>query len=48
VAFDGQAVESLDDLHRALTEARIGTTVTIAVLRGAERREIEVYVHERS
>jgi S1-C subfamily serine protease len=48
VAFDGQPVQTLDDLHRALTEARIGTTVRIVVLRGAERREIDVAVHERA
>jgi S1-C subfamily serine protease len=47
VAFDGQAMQTLDDLHRALTEARIGTTVGIVVLRGAERREIDVQVEER-
>src|SRR5580765_5340830 len=47
VAFDDQPVESLDDLHRVLTEARIGTTARISVLRGAERCEIEVRVKER-
>ena len=47
VAFDDQPVQSLDDLHRVLTEARIGTTARISVLRGAERREIEVRVKER-
>jgi S1-C subfamily serine protease len=47
VGFDGQPVESLDDLHRALTEARIGTTARVTVLRGAERLEIEVPVSER-
>jgi S1-C subfamily serine protease len=47
VAFDDQPVQSLDDLHRVLTEARIGTTARISVLRGAERRDIEVRVKER-
>jgi S1-C subfamily serine protease len=47
VAFDDQPVQSLDDLHRVLTEARIGTTAGISVLRGAERRDIEVRVKER-
>ena len=42
MAFDGQPVQTLDDLHRALTEARIGTSVRIVVLRGADRREIDV------
>jgi len=47
VSFDDLAIESLDDLHRALTEARIGTTVRLAVLRGAERREVTVGIEER-
>src|SRR5258705_636459 len=47
VAFDGQPVESLDDLHRVLTEARIGTTARNSVVRGVERREIEVRVKGR-
>jgi S1-C subfamily serine protease len=47
VAFDDQPVQTLDDLHRVLTEARIGTTARISVLRGGDRREIEVRVKER-
>ena len=48
VAFDNQPIQTLDDLHRVLTEMRIGTTVRISVLRGADRREIEVRVKERA
>jgi S1-C subfamily serine protease len=48
VAFDDQPIQTLDDLHRVLTEMRIGTTVRISVLRGADRREIEVRVKERA
>jgi S1-C subfamily serine protease len=47
VAFDDQPVQSLDDLHRVLTEARIGTTARISLLRGAGRHDIEVRVKER-
>jgi S1-C subfamily serine protease len=47
VSFDGQPVERLDDLHRLLTEARIGKTVRIAVLRGLEHREFDLPVRER-
>jgi S1-C subfamily serine protease len=47
VSFDDLIIESLDDLHRALTEARIGTTVRLAILRGSERRELKVAVTER-
>ncbi len=47
VAFDDRPIETLDDLHRALTEARIGTIARVSLLRGAERLEIEVRVLER-
>ena len=48
VAFDGRAIETLDDLHRALTEARIGTAARLGVLRGADRLEIDVLIKERT
>jgi hypothetical protein len=38
----------LDDLHRVLTEARIGTFTRISVLRGAERHAVDVRVSERA
>jgi S1-C subfamily serine protease len=47
VSFDDAAVENLDDLHRLLTEVRIGTTVRIGLLRGTNRLEISVPVRER-
>src|SRR5580765_1247186 len=47
VSLDDGAVGGLDDLHRLLTESRIGTKVRLGVLRGADRREIEVPVKER-
>jgi S1-C subfamily serine protease len=48
VAFDHQSIQTLDDLHRVLTEARIGTAVRIGLLRGTERRDLDVRVSERS
>ncbi len=48
VAFDGRPIETLDDLHRALTEARIGTAARLEILRGAERHDLEVRVKERA
>jgi S1-C subfamily serine protease len=48
VRFDDLVVESLDDLHRALTEARIGTVVRLGVLRGAQRKEVTVGITERT
>lgn len=38
----GTPVRGVDDLHTLLTEERIGTTMTLALLRGGERREIAV------
>ena len=40
VSFDGQPMQTLDDLHRALTE-RDWHRGPLVVLRGAERREID-------
>jgi S1-C subfamily serine protease len=47
VMFDNRSVETLDDLHRALTEARINTVARLVILRGAERLEVDVRVRER-
>ena len=48
VGFDGDPVESLDDLHRLLTEARIGTSATLTLLRDAVRIEVEAHIAERN
>ncbi|HEU4935983.1 MAG TPA: trypsin-like peptidase domain-containing protein [Vicinamibacterales bacterium] len=48
VSFDGIPVENLDELHRFLTEARIGTRTRIGVLRGTGRLDVEVPVRERA
>jgi S1-C subfamily serine protease len=47
VAFEDDPVESLDDLHKLLTEARIGTRVNLSVLRHADRLTVSVFVQER-
>ena len=48
VAFEDQPIQTLDDLHRVLTEARIGTFARISLLRGAERHAVDVRVSERT
>jgi S1-C subfamily serine protease len=48
VSLDDEVVAGLDDLHRLLTESKIGTKVRLGVLRGADRREVEVPVKERA
>jgi S1-C subfamily serine protease len=47
VSFDGLAVDNLDDLHRFLTDARIGTRARLGILRGTGRLDVEVPVRER-
>jgi S1-C subfamily serine protease len=42
VAFDGQGVAGIDDLHRLLSADGIGTPTTVVVLRGAERLELSI------
>jgi len=47
LAFDGQVLRGMDDLHRLLIGDRIGSESTLALLRGAERREVRVRVREK-
>src|SRR5216110_4104617 len=42
VAFRGQAVAGVDDLHRLLTEAEVGIRSFLTVLRGTERLELQI------
>ena len=42
VGFGGHDVESIDQLHRVLTEDRIGVSTPLAVIRGTEKLEIHV------
>jgi S1-C subfamily serine protease len=42
VAFDGHSVPDIDSLHRILTENRLDVSATLTLLRGVEKREVEV------
>ncbi len=42
VGFGGHDVESIDQLHRLLTEDRIGVSTPLVVIRGTEKLEIHV------
>jgi S1-C subfamily serine protease len=42
VGFGGHDVESIDQLHRVLTEDRIGAPTPLVVIRGTEKLEIDV------
>ncbi len=46
VAFGGQPVHGIDDLHRLLTGERIGTATTVAAVRKAERLELPITAAE--
>lgn len=47
IAFDGEPVTGVDDLHRYLIEERIGQTSRIRVLRGKETVEVDVTPHDQ-
>ena len=46
VALDGQPVAGVDDLHRLLTDARVGISSGLTVLRWTERLELKVIPEE--
>jgi len=46
VEFDGQPISSIDDLHRQLTQERIGRTAEIVVVRHSERRTLKAVPRE--
>jgi len=47
VGFAGESVATVDDLHRLLTEERVGQPAAITVLRRAEKREFTVTPRDR-
>lgn len=46
VALEGQPVAGVDDLHRLLTEVRVGVSCSITVLRWTEKLELKVVPEE--
>ena len=46
LSFAGSAVSGIDDLHRLLTEERIGTPAPVTVLRRGERRQLTIVPSE--
>jgi len=46
VALEGQPVAGVDDLHRLLTEVRVGVSCLLTVLRGTEKLELKVVPEE--
>jgi S1-C subfamily serine protease len=48
LAFDGEAVTGIDDLHRLLTDERIGAPTAMTILRSARRRQLTIVPSEKS
>jgi S1-C subfamily serine protease len=46
VAVDGQPVADVDDMHRLMTEERVGASVPVTLLRGAQKRQVTVVPRE--
>ncbi|HEY3132455.1 MAG TPA: trypsin-like peptidase domain-containing protein [Acidobacteriota bacterium] len=46
VAFGDQPTASIDDLHRLLTDSQVGLKIPLVVLRGAEKKAIEIVPEE--
>jgi S1-C subfamily serine protease len=46
VGFNDAVVSGVDDLHRLLTEERVGTRSRLAVVRGTERLDLMVEPQE--
>jgi S1-C subfamily serine protease len=47
VSFDAAPISSLDDLHRTLSEDRIGTFVTMGLLRDLQRLDVSIRIRDR-
>lgn len=46
IALDGKAVAGVDDLHRLLTDARVGVSSILTVLRWTEKLELKIVPEE--
>ncbi len=48
VGFDGAAIRGIDDLHKVLTEQKVGATSRLEVLRNPEKVTVEIVPIEKS
>ena len=46
VALEGEPVAGVDDLHRLLTDVRVGVSCSLSVLRYTEKLELRVVPEE--
>ena len=48
IGFDGRPTAGIDDLHKLLTEERIGHKASMLVIRGTQKLELEVVPEEKN
>jgi S1-C subfamily serine protease len=46
IGFDGQPITGIDDLHRVLTEERVGVKTELTILRRSEKLPLEIVPEE--
>jgi S1-C subfamily serine protease len=46
VALDGKPIAGVDDLHRVLTDVRVGVSCSLTVLRWTEKLELKILPEE--
>ncbi|MGA2259863.1 MAG: PDZ domain-containing protein, partial [Acidobacteriota bacterium] len=46
LAFDNQSTAGIDDLHKLMTETRVGVSSTLTVLRGTELETLQIVPEE--
>jgi S1-C subfamily serine protease len=46
VAINGQSIANVDDMHRFLAEWPLGEAVTLTIIRGSERRDLQIVPSE--
>jgi S1-C subfamily serine protease len=46
IGFDDHAISSIDDLHKLLTETRIGARSRLTIIRGSETRKLDIIPEE--
>jgi S1-C subfamily serine protease len=46
IDFDGHPIRGIDDLHKLLTDDRIGRQIAVTIIRGTQRLTVNVVPHE--
>ena len=48
ISLDGQPIAGVDDLHRLLTETKVGVSSKVVILRGTDKLDLSVVPEERN